>query len=725
MAGNFFRAFLKLKFKVAGREIAMYIQTNMATAVGKKVSDDMGIQIDTSNTPIERLLEKEWLLTNSRGGFSASTIVGCNTRRYHGLLVGSLNPPVKRVMSLSSCIETVVIGPGKFNLSTCEFPDTITPDGYLRLKRFTKDVGAHFYYELGDLRVTKSVYLFQDRDTIAVVYDFAEVGQPIEFEIRPFVAMRDYHSLQKSGDKILCTTDSDGLIIRNEPGAPVCGFDKLTTGGRLRLSYPDGIFESEPQWWLNFVYRCDRERGQDFTEDLFSPGVIRYHINSDSRVVLWGDLSTSDNLDNFLPPDIEYVTSQLSEHRESVTEPAKGDGRLGELFIAGDQFIVKRVNVERRTSNIEHPTGNVERTTILAGFPWFADWGRDAFISLPGLLLATKRFEEAKSVLLTFAEAAKDGMIPNCFDDYGGEAHYNSVDASLWFVNSAFSWLSLTREEQVFRSRLLPVIISIIENYHKGTMFGIRADADELLSAGDAATQLTWMDAKFNNIVFTPRFGKPVEVNALWYNANMLLVQYLSEGLQDNAELLKVLRMRINTFRESFNKMFWNDKWGWLNDCILPDGTEDATLRPNQIFAVSLPYSALTPARQKAVVEIVEKKLLTSYGLRTLSPDDRRYHGQYSGSQKERDEAYHQGTVWPYLMGPFAEAYLKVNGFSSESKQRARGFMEPLLKQMNEHGCLGQVCEIYDGDAPSKPKGCFAQAWSVAELIRAYMLTRE
>ncbi|MBN1392141.1 MAG: glycogen debranching enzyme family protein [Sedimentisphaerales bacterium] len=712
---------------------------NMATAVGKKVSVNMGIQIDASNTPIERLLEKEWLLTNSRGGYSASSIVGCNTRRYHGLLIGSLEPPVKRVMALSHFIETVVIWPGKFNLATCEFPDTITPDGYHRLKRFTKDTGAHFYYELGDLRVTKSVYLFRDRDAIAVVYEFEEVAQPIEFEIRPFAAMRDYHSLQKAGDRILCKTDSDGLIIRNEPGTQLCG--------RLRLSYPEGIFESMPQWWNNFTYRSDRERGQDYSEDLFSPGIIRYHLNSDSRIVLWADLSGSESdgssttADKFLPPDIEYVTSQLREHLESVIAPANGDRQLGELFAAGDQFIVRRKtqdtrpkteermqNAEFRIQNIEQRT---ERTTILAGYPWFADWGRDAFLSLPGLLLATKRYEEAKSVLLMFAEAVKDGVLPNCFDDYGGGAHFNSVDAGLWFINSAFGWLAATGEEQVFRNRMLPVIISIIENYQKGTMFGIHADADGLLAAGDSSTQLTWMDAKFNDVVFTPRFGKPVEVNALWYNANMLLVQYLAEGTKSQGELLGILRSRVNTIQESFNKSFWNETWGWLNDCILPatgdkpDGTADATLRPNQIFAVSLPYSALTPARQKAVVDIVEKKLLTAYGFRTLSPDDRRYQGSYSGPQQTRDGAYHQGTIWPYLMGPFVEAYLKVNGFSGESKKRACGFIETLLKQMNERGCLGQICEIYDGDAPSRPKGCFAQAWSVAEMIRAYLLTQE
>jgi predicted glycogen debranching enzyme len=444
-------------------------------------------------------------------------------------------------------------------------------------------------------------------------------------------------------------------------------------------------------------------------------------------LVLWADLSSEDEQEEFLGPDIEYVTRQLQEHRQEVTAPAKGDRVLEELFTAGDQFVVKRRrdNIERRTSNIERPTKNTEHATILAGFPWFADWGRDGFVSLPGLLLATRRFDEAKSVLLTFAGAMKKGMIPNCFDDYGGEAHFNSVDASLWFINAAFSWLAATGERQVFKSRMLPAIISIVESYQKGTMFGIRADADGLITAGDRDTQLTWMDARYGGVAFTPRYGKAVEVNALWYNALMLLVQYLGDSESSDGQLLDVLRKRVSAVREGFCRVFWNESWGWLNDCVAPDGTADATLRPNQIYAVSLPYSALEPARQKAVVEIVEKKLLTPYGLRSLSPDDHRYHGIYTGSQQQRDEAYHQGTVWPYLMGAFVEAYLKVNGFSRESKKQACRFIEPLLKHLSDDGCLGQEVEIFEGNPPHRPKGCFAQAWSVAELIRAYMLVRD
>jgi predicted glycogen debranching enzyme len=336
---------------------------------------------------------------------------------------------------------------------------------------------------------------------------------------------------------------------------------------------------------------------------------------------------------------------------------------------------------------------------------------------LPGLLLATRRFDEAKSVLLSFAGAADEGMIPNCFDDYANDAHFNSVDASLWFINAAFAYLAASGDRRTFREQLLPVVIFIIDAYRRGTRFGIHADSDGLITAGDSNTQLTWMDAKYDGVAFTPRYGKAVEVNALWYNALMLLDQFYDDSKHSQREL----KVEIDKVRTSFRKLFWNESWGRLNDCILPDGTADATLRPNQIFAVSLSFSPLEPAQQKAVVDIVEKKLLTPFGLRTLSPDDGRYHGKYSGRQSDRDRAYHQGTVWPYLIGPFVEAYLKVH----TSKEQASRFIEPLLTYLTGDGCIGQVSEIFDGDPPHKPKGCFAQAWSVAELIRVYLMVKE
>jgi predicted glycogen debranching enzyme len=667
----------------------------------EKTNDNRSMSVDMTGMPIEQLLEKEWLLTNTRGGFSSSTVVGCNTRRYHGLLTGTLTLPANRIMALSSCFETIYWGPAEFHLGTVEFPDKISPDGYIRLKRFSRDIGAHFHYRFGDLKLTKSVYLLRDEDTVGVVYSFDEVPKPIDFTVRPIVGLRDFHSLQKADAHIKTQSVEDGLLISHDvPGS--C---------RLLINCREAVFGEDPQWWYKLCYRADRERGQDFTEDLFTPGFFKCHIDSPTKLVLWANLSgpaMPATADEFVWPDIEQVIQQLAAHRNEVIAPAKHDKTLEALYLAADQFIARRV------------IDNSQRTTILAGFPWFADWGRDAFISLPGLLLAARRFDEAKSVLVTFARASSNGMIPSRFDDYSSVAHFNSVDSSLWFINAAFAYMKASGDRRTFREELLPVVISIINSYQYGAQFGIHADSDGLITAGDASTQLTWMDAKYEGVAFTPRYGKPVEINALWYNALMLLSQYLAETNENR--LLDTARSRAEIVRENFCKIFWNQSWGWLNDCILPDGSFDATLRPNQIFAVSLPFSPLSLLQQKGVVRIVEEKLLTPFGLRTLSPDDKRYHRQYTGPQLQRDSAYHQGTVWPYLIGPFVEAYLKVNGSGINTKKAAANFIRPLLTNLTGDGCIGNICEIFDGDPPQRPKGCFAQAWSVAELIRAYLL---
>ncbi len=365
----------------------------------------------------------------------------------------------------------------------------------------------------------------------------------------------------------------------------------------------------------------------------------------------------------------------------------------------------------------ERQTDQSHRTTILAGYPWFADWGRDAFIALPGLLLATGRFDEAKSVLTTFAAVADKGMIPNRFDDRSETAHFNSVDASLWFINAAFQYLQASGDSETFTRQLLPTIRWIVDSYHKGTRFGIRADADGLITAGDEETQLTWMDAKYDGVAFTPRFGKAVEINALWYNSLMQM-----KNLQLRIENLEFYESLAEKVRAGFGELFWNQDKGYLNDCVLPDGSVDDSLRPNQIFAVSLEFSPLSVQQQKSVVDAVQDQLLTPYGLRTLNPLAENYKGRYTGPPRDRDEAYHQGTVWPYLIGAFIESYLKVNEFSRESKRQAAEFILPLLQHLTEDGGLGSISEIFDGDAPQLPRGCIAQAWSVAELIRAYQL---
>jgi len=692
----------------------------------QKADEATNVSVSIADQDIDNLLTKEWLLTNGRGSYASSTIVGCNTRAYHGLLIGSLMPPAHRIMALSNCLEMVISKSEVFNFSTFEFADKFAPAGFGFLKKFRRDIGVHFDYKLANIELTKSVYLVRDTDTVAIVYNFTRVAEPVEFVSRPFVALRNFHALQKSY-AMLCSkwlgSDTRGLLVRHQ----------MPNSCELQLCCPSAHFEKDPQWWFNFTYRHDRERGQGFTEDLWAPGFFKCGIDKPAKIVLWASLSPPTAGHKHSPltnADIDTVCKDLQRYRKELKHQAKkaksefripaSNGRsknqnlrIGKskyfeiLCLAAEQFVTKR------------QTNHSARATIVAGYPWFADWGRDAFISLPGLLLVTGRFEEAKSVLTTFAAVADEGMIPNRFDDNGDSAHFNSVDASLWFINAAFQYLRATDDSETFIQELMPAIRWIIDSYHKGTRFGIHTDSDGLITAGDEQTQLTWMDAKCDGVAFTPRYGKAVEVNALWYNSLCLLAEFYAGRDEENARRYGSMAGKVRT---GFCNSFWNDSKGYLNDCILPDGSIDDSLRPNQIFAVSLNFSPLSEQQQASVVGVVQNQLLTPYGLRTLGPDAADYKGEYTGPLQQRDEAYHQGTVWPYLIGPFIEAYLKVNEFSRESKIQAAGFVEPLLQHLTEDGCLGSISEIFDGDTPHKPKGCFAQAWSVAELIRAYQL---
>ena len=516
--------------------------------------------------------------------------------------------------------------------------------------------------------------------------------------------MRDFHALQKSYAELCSGWVNDGLLICHQ----------VRNSCELFLSCPAGTFEKDPQWWFDFVYRNDKQRGQDFTEDLWSPGFFRCRIESPTKILFAANLADRVQSQVLANIDIETIRNNLHKYQSSITAAAKtSDEASRKLCLAAEQFIV---NCKAQKPKSKPSAG---RVTVLAGFPWFMDWGRDAFIALPGLLLLTGRFEQAKSVLTTFAAAAANGMIPSRFDDRSDTAYFNSIDASLWFINAAFEYLKATGDHETFNRQLLPVIREIVESYHNGTRFGICADADGLITAGSSTTQLTWMDAKYEGVPFTPRYGKAVEANALWYNGLCRLAQFFADSDTAVAEHYQGMADKVGT---AFCEWFWNEEIGCLNDCVLPDCSVDVTIRPNQIFAVSLPFSALPAQQQKCVVDVVQKELLTPYGLRTLNTQDGRYKGTCIGSPRERDGAYHKGTAWPFLLGPFVEAYLKVNDFSADSKEQASKFIEPLLQHLTLNGCLGQINEIFDGNAPHKPRGCFAQAWSVAELIRAYNL---
>ncbi|HPD47998.1 MAG TPA: amylo-alpha-1,6-glucosidase [Anaerohalosphaeraceae bacterium] len=657
-----------------------------------------GISVQLQKARPDALLEREWLLTNSRGGFSSGTLGGCNTRRYHGLLIGSLNPPANRVVGLSCYREVLRIDGVEVDLGNFEFAGRLALNGLRYAVSFRRDTGVHFDYDFGIMEMTKSIYLLPELDTTAVVYHFSNVCQKCEFEVRPFAAMRDFHALQKSWTPLVSEWRDDGLAIRSS----------AQDAGELFLLSDHMWFKNDPQWWYNFFYRKDKQRGQDCTEDLWSPGVFTCHIESMLTVVLWAAFGPQNEAHLNLDVDLDIAIESLSiRDREILGEEKIRDPMTEALYRSAAQFVVER-RIRGKDS-----------WTILAGYPWFLDWGRDTFIALPGLLLCTGRLKEAAAVLTTFAAAEDQGMIPNRFDDYGGEPHYNSIDASLWFIHSAFEYLYAGGDRELFSKKVLPAIRRIVAAYEKGTRFGIHADTDGLITGGDENTQLTWMDAKCGGIAFTPRYGKAVEVNALWYDALCNLADYYQSTDEVEAE---VFRQWANRVGKRFAELFWNERAGCLFDCVFPDGRSDSAVRPNQIYAVALRHCALSEAQQRQVVAVVKRDLWTPYGLRSLASTDPGYIGRYQGDQMQRDRAYHNGTVWSHLMGPFIDAFLRVNGNDRATRVEAMEMLEPLLDHFMNSGCVQSVSEIFDGDAPHTPRGCFAQAWSVAALLRAYTL---
>ena len=653
-------------------------------------------QKSSKSDRFEQLIETEWLLANRRGSFSCGTVAGCNTRRYHGLLVGSLTPPAQRTVALSACIETVYTQKRSYKLSHFEFDPPSSEPAEPPAVNFSKDAGVHFEYSTENFNLTKSIYLMPDADIAAICYDLSNIEEKFEFVVRPLVAMRDYHSLKKAVDEFYLEWSDEFLAVKSRD-----------CQGQLFLSTEEMAFIEEQQWWYNFFYRQEKQRGYDYKEDLFSPGVFRRTIDGPARIVLWAGFGPPVLSAKMTALDVDVIIDDIKLRQRQVLSGLKSkDPVVQSLTVSADEFIIDRQVEKAKTKS------------ILAGFPWFMDWGRDTFIALEGLLLCCGRYEDAASVLLNFAYHADEGMIPNCFGEKNSSAQFNSIDSSLWFIHAAFKYLKASGDIRIFSSRLMPVIRWIVDSYCKGTKFGIKMDDDCLITGGSADTQLTWMDAKFDNAAVTPRFGKAVEVNALWYNAICNCAEFYHVKDAITARQYSGMADRI---ANSFRSCFWYEEGKYLYDCVT-DNFKDASIRPNQIFAVSLPFSPLSAGQQKAVVDCVEKELLTPFGLRTLSPTDNQYKGRYEGNVRQRDSAYHQGTVWPWLMGAFIEAYLKINDFDKPSRKKASALLEPLLEHFKNSGCIGSVSEIFDGSAPHKPRGAFAQAWSIAELLRAYLL---
>jgi len=635
---------------------------------------------------LDAALRREWLETNGIGGFASSTLNGVNTRRYHGLLVAATKPPVGRLVLLSKLEETLLTDGRAFDLCTNRYPGVVHPEGFHYLKQFRLDPFPVFTFEVQGIQIEKTVFMVQGENTTVVQYEI-ENGRKTtlaQLELRPLIAFRDYHSLTHENSAIDGRLDvRPGLAgIAPYPGLP-----------ELYLAHNARELETTGHWYRNFEYDAERERGLEFTEDLFNPCVLRFDLNSQTQATI---IASTEPRSAALAS--EYRQAEVSRRRTVALRSPVEDGFVKSLTVAADQFIVSRGS---------------EKTAI-AGYPWFSDWGRDTMIALPGLTLPTHRYDVARSILRNFADHVDRGMLPNRFPDAGEMPEYNTVDATLWFFEAVRAFLAYTGDLEFVRDDLHGVLNDIISWHVRGTRFGIKMDSSGLVNSGEAGTQLTWMDAKAGDWVVTPRRGKPVEIQALWYNA-LSIMEDLAKRIGDETGRKRYSSMAALT-KWSFNRQLWNEKGGYLYD-VVNGGPADASIRPNQIFAVSLPYTMLSPERAKQVVGVVEQHLLTPYGLRTLAPSDSEYRGRYSGDPISRDGAYHQGTVWPWLMGPFISAYIKVNGGTESARRQAENWLLSLKDHLADAG-LGQISEIFDGDPPHRPVGCIAQAWSVAEILR-------
>ena len=641
---------------------------------------------------LDSAVRREWLETNGLGGFASSTIVGLNTRRYHGLLVAALKPPVERFVLLSKLEETLIIDGQRFDLSANRYPGVVHPQGFRYLKQFRLDPFPVFTYEIEGIEIEKSVCMLHGENTTVVQYHVKKNNHPerpnkLFLEVRPLIAFRDYHSTTHENGAINSSIEeqAEQVSIRPYEGLPA-----------LYLSHGGAEITRTAEWYRNFEYDAERERGLDFREDLFNPLIFRFDLKGRRQAVIIASTEPHD-----VDRATEYRQAEITRRRNVVAGSHVEDAFAQQLAAAADQYVVSRG----------------DQKTVIAGYHWFSDWGRDTMIALPGLTLPTGKLDVAKSILRTFAVHVDQGMLPNRFPDAGETPEYNTVDATLWFFEAARAYLAYSGDLDFVRDELYPVFTDIISWHVRGTRYGIKVDPGGLLSSGEQGVQLTWMDAKVGDWVVTPRRGKPVEIQALWYNS-LCIMENLAQRFGDDAGA-KRYRSMATVASWSFNRLFWNEKTGCLYD-VTNGAPPDASIRPNQIFAVSLPHSMLSPERAKRVVEVVQQHLLTPYGLRSLSSDDAQYQGHYTGGPRQRDGAYHQGTVWPWLMGPFITAYLKVNQYSEAARSQVAAWLEPLKNHLQDAG-LGHISEIFEGDAPHRPCGCIAQAWSVAEVLRSYV----
>ena len=654
-------------------------------------------------TTFKEGIKREWAVTNGIGGYAGSSMIGAHSRTHQGYLIASLHAPIERYLVFSKINETATVGTSTVSFETsqhCASGKTVYTEGQKFLTSFIYDGSVHYTYETDNFSFEKHITLKRNANVCAVAYELTAGDSDCTFTLTPLFNYRE-HSESSTPDTLRFDTFTEDRTFYLVP--------EKNKDIAIRFQTSEGTFsERETVYDIDMQLQIEVDLETDGLDCHYCPVDLSIAVPANTTKKVSILCSIGDVNERPAPVSATEAFSILEEntrcHAELFEKAGYRDSFANQLVLASDQFLTYRESTKMMT--------------VLAGLPWFTDWGRDTMIAFTGLTLCTKRFKEAEEILLTFARYIRHGIVPNMFPDDNMPPLYNTVDASLWYFYAVYQYLHYNpaaEAEAFVKEQIFPHLKEIISAYEKGTDFSIYMEDDGLIHAGSGLDQITWMDVRVGDWVATPRHGKPVEINALWYNA-LRIMESLCEKFDEDAS---AYRTRAEQVKESFNAKFWDSANQCLFDVV--DGDEpDDHIRPNQVYAVSLPFSLLPEEQEKAVVALVEKELFVGCGLRSLAPDHPDYHGIYCGALAKRDAAYHQGTAWGFLLGGFFSAYMKVNHHSSSAAANAVRMLEPVRKHLTDSGCIGSISEIFDGDAPHNPRGCYAQAWSVGEVLRCY-----
>lgn len=654
-------------------------------------------------TTFKEGIKREWAVTNGIGGYAGSSMIGAHSRTHQGYLIASLHAPIERYLVFSKINETATVGTRTVSFETSQHRasgKTVYTEGQKFLTSFSYDGSVHYTYETDNFSFEKHITLKRNANVCAVSYELTAGDSDCTFTLTPLFNYRE-HSESSTPDTLRFETFTEDRTFYLVP--------EKNKDIAIRFQTSEGTFsERKTVYDVDMQLQIEVDLETDGLDCHYCPVDLSIAVPANTTKKVSILCSIGDVNERPAPVSGTEAFSILEGnarcHAELFEKAGYHDSFANQLVLASDQFLTYRESTKMMT--------------VLAGLPWFTDWGRDTMIAFTGLTLCTKRFKEAEEILLTFARYIRHGIVPNMFPDDNMPPLYNTVDASLWYFYAVYQYLHYNpaaEAEAFVKEQIFPHLKEIISAYEKGTDFSIYMEDDGLIHAGSGLDQITWMDVRVGDWVATPRHGKPVEINALWYNA-LRIMESLCEKFDEDAS---AYRTRANQVKESFNAKFWDSANQCLFDVV--DGDEpDDHIRPNQIYAVSLPFSLLPEEQEKAVVALVEKELFVGCGLRSLAPDHPDYHGIYCGALAKRDAAYHQGTAWGFLLGGFFSAYMKVNHHSSTAAENAVRMLEPVRKHLTDSGCIGSISEIFDGDAPHNPRGCYAQAWSVGEVLRCY-----